>query len=46
VAQHLLGDYFDGIMIADGYAGYNGVNPVSRQSCLEHLIRKAKEIKK
>jgi transposase len=46
VAQHLLGDDFDGIMIADGYAGYNGVNPVARQSCLAHLIRKAKEIKK
>jgi hypothetical protein len=33
-------------MIADGYAGYNGVNPIARQSCLAHLIRKAKEIKK
>lgn len=46
VAQHLLGDDFDGIMIADGYAGYNGVNPIARQSCLAHLIRKAKQIKK
>ncbi len=46
VAQHLLGNDFDGIMIADGYAGYNGVNPIARQSCLAHLIRKAKEIKK
>ncbi len=46
VAQHLLGDDFDGIIIADGYAGYNGVNPIARQSCLAHLIRKAKEIKK
>jgi hypothetical protein len=46
VAQHLLGEDFDGIIIADGYAGYNGVNPIARQSCLAHLIRKAKEIKK
>ncbi len=45
VAQHLLGDDFDGILVADGYAGYNGVNPIARQSCLAHLIRKAKEIK-
>ena len=45
VAQHLLGDHFDGILVADGYAGYNGVNPIARQSCLAHLIRKAKEIK-
>jgi len=45
VAQHLLGDDFDGVLIADGYAGYNGVHPIARQSCLAHLIRKAKEIK-
>jgi len=46
VAQYLLGDDFDGVMIADAYGGYNGVNSVARQSCLAHLIRKAKEIKK
>jgi transposase len=46
VAQQILGNDFDGVIIADGYAGYNGVNPVARQSCLAHLIRKAKEIKK
>lgn len=45
VAKHLLGDNFDGVMIADGYAAYNGVNPTARQSCLAHLIRKADEIK-
>ena len=46
VAQHLLGDNFGGVIIADGYAAYNGVNPVARQSCLAHLIRKADDIKK
>lgn len=45
VAKYLLGENFDGILIADGYAAYNGVNPTARQSCLAHLIRKADEIK-
>ena len=45
VAQYLLGNDFDGVMIADGYAAFNAVNPIARQSCLAHLIRKAKEIK-
>jgi hypothetical protein len=45
VAQSLLGDHFDGVLHTDGYAAYNAVNPKDRQSCLAHLIRKAKEIK-
>jgi len=45
VAQSIFGDDFDGVLVADGYAAYNGVNPIARQSCLAHLIRKAKEIK-
>lgn len=45
VAQNIFGQKFDGVLIADGYAAYNGVNPEARQSCLAHLIRKAKEIK-
>ncbi|MDY6856941.1 MAG: transposase [Thermodesulfobacteriota bacterium] len=46
VAQNIFGEKFDGVLIADGYAAYNGVNPEARQSCLAHLIRKAKEVKK
>jgi transposase len=46
VAQSILGNKFDGVLNTDGYAAYNGVNANERQSCLAHLIRKAKEIKK
>jgi len=45
VARSLLGDNFDGVLHTDGYAAYNAVNAKERQSCLAHLIRKAKEIK-
>lgn len=43
VAQSIFGDDFNGVLTTDGYAAYNGVNPKERQSCLAHLIRKAKE---
>ena len=45
VAQSIFGDDFDGVLIADGYTGYNAVNAKKRQTCLAHLIRKSKEIK-
>lgn len=45
VAQSILGDQFGGVLHADGYAAYNAVNATDRQTCLVHLIRKAKEIK-
>ncbi|MDB6026698.1 MAG: hypothetical protein JWM68_2921 [Verrucomicrobiales bacterium] len=45
-AQGLLGNKFDGILVADGYASYNSVNPMDRQSCLAHLKRKACELEK
>jgi len=44
VAQSLLGTRFDGVLVADAYAAYNGVNPTARQSCLAHIIRRAKDI--
>jgi transposase len=44
VAQHLLGEQYDGSLVTDGYAAYNAVNASSRQTCLAHLIRKANEI--
>lgn len=45
-AIELLGDDFGGALGTDGYAAYNAVNAKKRQSCLAHLIRKAKEIEK
>lgn len=43
-AQALLGENFEGTLVADAYASYNGTHPRARQSCLAHLIRKAKEL--
>jgi len=45
VACSIFGNNFDGVLHTDGYAAYNAVNPKDRQSCLAHLIRRAKEIK-
>jgi hypothetical protein len=42
--KSLLGRNFDGALITDRYAAYNGVHPKERQVCLAHLIRQAKEI--
>lgn len=44
VATSIFGNRFEGVLNTDGYAGYNAVNAYKRQSCLAHLIRKAKEI--
>lgn len=44
VARHLLGVNFDGILITDRYAAYNGVHAKERQTCLAHLITRAREI--
>lgn len=44
VAQSILGSNFDGVLVADRYAAYNGTNAKARQSCLGHLITKAMEI--
>lgn len=45
VARSIFGDDFSGILNTDGYAAYNALNAKERQSCLAHLLRKAKEIK-
>jgi len=44
VAQYLLGSSFEGILVTDRYAAYNGVHAKARQACLGHLITQAKEI--
>lgn len=43
-AQALLGERFGGVLVADGFASYNGLQPKDRQSCLSHLKSKAKEL--
>ncbi len=44
VAVSIFGSAFQGNLVADSYASYNAINPKSRQACLAHLKRKAKEI--
>ena len=44
VAQSILGSSFEGILITDRYAAYNGAHAKARQSCLSHLITHAREI--
>lgn len=44
-ATALLGDRLDGLLVTDAYAAYNAVECAGgRQSCLAHLLRKAREI--
>jgi transposase/FtsZ-binding cell division protein ZapB len=44
VARSILGSNFEGILVADRYAAYNGTHPKARQTCLGHLVTRAKEI--
>lgn len=44
MALAIFGENWPGNLVADGYSGYNPVKPASRQSCLAHLSRNAKEI--
>jgi hypothetical protein len=43
-AQAVFGERFNGTLVADAYASYNGVHPKDRQSCLAHIKTKAKEL--
>jgi len=43
-AQGLLGEKFDGVLVADAYAAYKCLKPKDWQSCLAHLKRKADEL--
>jgi transposase len=43
-AKNLLGDIFNGFLVTDAYASYNGIASLGRQSCLAHLLRKAKDV--
>ena len=43
-AQKLLGQKLAGVLVADAFASYKGVEPKARQSCLSHIKTKAKEL--
>lgn len=43
VAKSIFGKDFDGTLVRDRYAAYNGIG-ADWQSCLAHIIRKAKEV--
>jgi len=43
-AKLLLGERIQGLLVTDAYASYNSIKVEGRQSCLAHLLRKAKEI--
>jgi len=45
-AHRLLGNQIDGLLVTDAYAAYNAIEVLARQSCLAHLIRKARELSK
>ena len=44
VAVSIFGEDFQGHLVADSYAAYNAIHPKSRQACLAHLSRTAREI--
>lgn len=44
VAKSIYGDKYDGVLVRDRYAAYNGIGR-DWQSCLAHVIRKAREIR-
>jgi len=43
-AKQLLGQRLNALLVTDAYASYNAIQVEGRQSCLAHLLRKAKEI--
>jgi hypothetical protein len=45
VARSIFGNRFEGVLVRDRYAAYNGIGS-EWQACLAHIITKAKEIKR
>ena len=45
VAKEIFGKNFEGILVRDRYAAYNGIGK-QWQSCVSHILTKAKEINK
>jgi len=44
VAKSIFGDHYEGVLVRDRYAAYNGIGS-DWQSCLAHIRTKAKEIR-
>jgi transposase len=44
VAQTIFGEHFDGTLVRDRYAAYNGIGS-DWQACIAHITTKAKEIR-
>jgi transposase len=44
VAKNIFGENFDGTLVRDRYAAYNGIG-VDWQACIAHILTKAKEIR-
>ena len=44
VAKSIFGENFDGILVRDRYAAYNGIG-LDWQACIAHITTKAKEIR-
>jgi hypothetical protein len=44
VAKTIFGEDFDGTLVRDRYAAYNGIG-VDWQACIAHILTKAKEIR-
>jgi transposase len=44
VAKTIFGENFDGTLVRDRYAAYNGIG-MNWQACIAHIITKAKEIR-
>ncbi|OGP73459.1 MAG: hypothetical protein A2V86_02410 [Deltaproteobacteria bacterium RBG_16_49_23] len=44
VAKSIFGENFDGTLVRDRYAAYNGIG-LDWQTCIAHIITKAKEIR-
>ncbi|MFV0519487.1 MAG: IS66 family transposase, partial [Lachnospirales bacterium] len=42
--KNFLGEYYDGYLQTDGYAGYNSVKNATRIYCLAHIRRKFHEV--
>jgi len=44
VAKSIFGEHFDGTLVRDRYAAYNGIG-ADWQACIAHILTKAKEIR-
>ena len=44
VARSIFGEDFDGVLVRDRYAAYNGIG-VDWQACIAHILTKAKELR-